>query len=239
MLIRQGDERNDDVDRRLACALAAIAGAVNTAAFHAVGFFSANMTGNVSVLSDHLASLKLAAGTFFLLIVIVFIFGAFLSTLLINAGRRRHIRGIYAFSVLTEAVLLALLGCIELRLPDIYRSEVLIPSLSFLMGLQNATVTRISNARVRTTHVSGMATDIGIDLGALWDIARGAERPDDARQIRVRLRMHGQSVLSFLAGGVLGVIVYTAIGYQLLLWSAAVLFALAVPGLLRSRGRDP
>jgi uncharacterized membrane protein YoaK (UPF0700 family) len=33
----------------------------------------------------------------------------------------------------------------------------------FLMGLQNAVVTRISNARVRTTHVSGTATDIGIE----------------------------------------------------------------------------
>jgi uncharacterized membrane protein YoaK (UPF0700 family) len=39
--------------------------------------------------------------------------------------------------------------------------------LCFIMGLQNATVTKISGARIRTTHVTGMITDVGIELGKL------------------------------------------------------------------------
>ncbi|WP_200847882.1 DUF1275 family protein [Rhizobium sp. 18055] len=54
MLIRQGADRDELADR-LATSLAAVAGALNAAAFYAVGFFSANMTGNVSLLSDHVA----------------------------------------------------------------------------------------------------------------------------------------------------------------------------------------
>ena len=46
--------------------------------------------------------------------------------------------------------------------------------------LQNAVVTHISDARVRTTHVSGMATDIGIELGTAFDILRGREKGIDA-----------------------------------------------------------
>src|ERR1700733_12935131 len=79
MLIAHGHARTIDVDRRLACYLAAIAGALNAAAFHAVGFFAANMTGNVSALSDHMATGEWLIGLFYLAILLVFIAGAFTS----------------------------------------------------------------------------------------------------------------------------------------------------------------
>lgn len=234
MLVRQGSARNSDVDRRLACTLAAIAGALNTAAFHAVGFFSANMTGNVSALSDHAALGEWMIGAFYLLIVLTFIIGAAVSTLLINAGRRRQIHSIYAVNILAEAILMALLGCAQLWLPAAQRGPVLILGLSFLMGLQNAVVTRISDARVRTTHVSGMSTDIGIELSMLFDIARGRELDADAAPYRSKLRLHVQTVLSFLAGGVVGVLVYQSIGSELLFGAAAVLLIMAFAGILRA-----
>lgn len=235
MLLRQGQARSHAVDRRLACILAAIAGALNTAAFHAVGFFSANMTGNVSSLSNHLAFGEWLAGLFYLSIVLAFVLGAAVSTLVINAGRRRHIRSIYAVSILTEAVLMALLGVVEVFVPSLERGAVLILGLSFLMGIQNAVVTRISDARVRTTHISGMSTDIGIELSMLFDIARGREASDESARYRTKLRLHSQTVLSFLAGGVAGVVVYQAIGTQLLFVVAALLFAMAFAAIVRAR----
>ena len=235
MLIRQGSARGSDIDRRLACTLAAIAGALNTAAFHAVGFFSANMTGNVSSLSDHIALGEWRVGAFYLMIVLAFIGGAAVSTLLINAGRRREIHGIYAFSILAEAVLMTLLGCADLWLPQTSRGPVVILGLSFLMGLQNAVVTCISDARVRTTHVSGMATDIGIELSMLFDIARGRETHMDAAPYWSKLRLHVQTVLSFLAGGVVGVLIYQAIGGVLLFGAAGLLLVMVLAGLLRVR----
>jgi uncharacterized membrane protein YoaK (UPF0700 family) len=178
----------------------------------------------------------LVKGAFFLLIVTSFIAGAAMSTVLINAGKRRRIRGIYAFSILAEAILLALLGCAELWLPGAHRGPMLILGLSFLMGLQNAVVTRISDARVRTTHVSGMSTDIGIGLGMLFDIARGREHFADSHEIRSKLRLHGQTVLSFLVGGVAGVLVYQTIGNLLLLGAAVLLLTIALPGIMGARG---
>jgi uncharacterized membrane protein YoaK (UPF0700 family) len=233
MLVTQGNARSDAIDRRLACTLAAIAGALNTAAFHAVGFFSANMTGNVSALSDHIALGEWRVGALYLTIVLAFIGGAAVSGLLINAGRRRQIRGIYAFSILAEAVLMSLLGCADLWLPAAERGQVLILGLSFLMGVQNAVVTRISDARVRTTHVSGMATDIGIELSILFDIARGRELDTDAAPYRSKLRLHAQTVLSFLAGGTVGVLIYQAASGLLLFAAAGLLLAMALAGLMR------
>ncbi|OOG38527.1 MULTISPECIES: YoaK family protein [unclassified Rhodanobacter] len=238
MLVREGNARSSDVDRRLACTLAAIAGALNTAAFHAVGFFSANMTGNVSALSDHAALGEWLLGMFYLSIVLAFVLGAAVSTLLINAGKRRRIRSIYAVSILAEAVLMALLGCACLWLPQANRGPTLILGLSFLMGLQNAVVTTISGARVRTTHVSGMSTDIGIELSMLFDIARGRELGVDAAPYQLKLRLHAQTVLSFLVGGIIGVMVYQAIGGRLLFATASVLLALSLLGIWQALRGD-
>ena len=235
MLLRQGEARSDGVDRRLACILAAIAGALNTAAFHAVGFFSANMTGNVSSLSDHAAAGEWWVSAFYLSIVMAFVFGASVSTLLINAGRRRNIRSIYAIGILAEAILMVLLGGVELFILSIERGPVIILGLSFLMGIQNAVVTRISDARVRTTHISGMSTDIGIELSMLFDIARGRELHAEAAPYRSELRLHVQTVVSFLAGGIAGVVIYQAVGARLLFATAALLFILAANAIVRSR----
>src|SRR5690606_7016565 len=104
----------------------------------------------------------------------------------------------------------------------------LILGLSFIMGLQNAATTRISNARVRTTHVSGMATDIGLGLAAVV-----GDPPQRAEAI-ARLRLYLTTILSFFAGGILGVVAYVMIGGWLLLVSAAVLVMIATPEALRA-----
>lgn len=235
MLLRQGEARNHDIDRQLACILAGIAGALNTAAFHAVGFFSANMTGNVSSLSDHAALGQWWVSIFYLAIVVIFVLGATTSTLLINAGHRRTIRSIYAITILAEAVLMAMLGLAEWSIPSFERGPVLVLGLSFLMGLQNAVVTRISGAKVRATHVSGMSTDIGIEFGMLVDIIRGREPDAGLAPYSARLRLHVQTVLSFLAGGVAGMVAYQVIGTRLLFAAAVLLFAMATMAIVRDR----
>lgn len=235
MLVQQGAARSDMADRRLAWSLAAVAGALNAAGFYATSLFSANMTGNVSVVADRLGVGDVAVALPYLALVAAFVAGAVVSTLLVNAGRRRRLAGTYALSILAEAVLLLALGGADLVLPRAGSGPVLAFGLSFLMGLQNATVTSISNARVRTTHVTGMVTDIGIGLGNLLDRARrpgpeGAAAPD-----KDRLRLHALTVASFAAGGVAGVLAYRAVGAGLLFGVSALLLALAGQGMLAAR----
>ncbi|MGH8156987.1 MAG: YoaK family protein [Rhodanobacter sp.] len=235
MLITQGTARSEATDRRLACILAAIAGALNASAFQAVGFFAANMTGNVSALSDRMALGQWLIGGFYLSIVLTFVFGAAVSTLLVNGGRRRNIRSIYALTVLAEGLLMGLLGVLVQGLPITLRAPFLILGLAFLMGLQNAIVTTISGARVRTTHVSGMATDIGIELMMLLDMARGVEPSAERNSYRSKLRLHVQTVLAFLAGGMCGVLLYQSIGNRLLFVTASLLLLMAANGIYRAQ----
>lgn len=229
MLIREGDQRSLDIDVRLAALLAGVAGAVNAAGFQATGFFSANMTGNVSSLSDHVGLGRLGLAAFFASLVFAFIAGAFGSGLLIEFGRRRGVRAIYAYSIAVEAALLVMVGIFDVLLPTVSSGIVLIMCLSFIMGIQNAASSRISQARVRTTHVSGMATDIGLGLAAL------VVSPPDRPAAVARLKLYSSTIVAFFMGGVVGVGVYVLIGGFLFVAAACVLFAIAVPEVLRAK----
>lgn len=239
MLVSEGSARNDRHDTRLAITLAGVAGALNAAAFHAVGFFSANMTGNLTSLSDHIATAGLGLAAFFLTIVLAFVAGAAISTLLINAGRRRKAGAVYAYSILLEGVLLTAVGLLDMQLSGNLRVAVLVIGLSFLMGLQNAVGTLISNAKVRTTHASGMLTDIGIGLAVLFDMRRHVE-PDNSRpEVLSRLRLHLQTVIAFVAGGLAGVLAYQKLGGTTLVATAVLLLLVALPPAVRSRRTMP
>jgi uncharacterized membrane protein YoaK (UPF0700 family) len=223
MLIREGDQRTIDVDIRLASVLAGVAGAINAAGFQATGFFSANMTGNVSALSDNAGLGRLEFAALFGGLVAAFVLGAFASGLLINAGRRRNAPAVYAYSIAFEGVLLLVLGCIDTALQDFGHGPLLILGLSFIMGLQNAATTRISNARVRTTHVSGMATDIGLACAALF--ASDQHR----RNAFPTLRLYVTTISAFLVGGIFGVLLYLALDGFVFVLVGALLLTIAAP----------
>ncbi|MBY5973310.1 DUF1275 domain-containing protein [Ferrimonas balearica] len=232
MLIHAGADRSVSVDLRLAVWLALAAGAVNAAGFRALGYFSANMTGNVSTLSDMLALGRIGTALWFFLLVLAFVLGAFVSGMLIEAGHRRRIRGIYAFSILLEAALLVVLALMDLYWSVAFAGHVMLIGLSALMGLQNAATTRISDGRVRTSHVSGIATDIGLELAAL--ASPGAAPHDTRRLVAARLGLHLATLLAFFGGGLAGVWGYELAGPVVFLAVALLLFALAVPQLRRS-----
>ncbi|MBG1232635.1 YoaK family protein [Aestuariivirga litoralis] len=222
MLIREGVERDQAIDIRLACVLGCVAGAMNAAAFFAVGFFSANMTGNLSSLSEKIASGEYALASFFLSILMAFIFGSLCSSSLITAGRRKT-RKIYAYALVLEASLIALVGGSDLWANRDWRVSIIVLGLAFAMGFQNAISTLISSARVRTTHVSGLITDIGIAASSFL-MGKHELRGINASNLQLQLITVG----SFLVGGVMGVLLYRVMGGYLQLITALALLTLSL-----------
>jgi len=235
MLIRQGDARPLAADRSLACSLALAAGALNTVGFYKIGIYSSHMTGAVSTLADRVALGDWAGAVVCLGLVAGFVLGAAASTLLANEGQRRGLAGIHALSIMAEAVLLTGLAAVDAWAPPPWGGLGFVFGMSALMGLQNAVVTRISNARIRTTHVTGMVTDIGIELGNLLDIALRRRRRSEAAVNLEKLGLHVPTVAAFLLGGIGGVFAYREIGAGMLLLVAMGLAGLALPGVLAAR----
>jgi uncharacterized membrane protein YoaK (UPF0700 family) len=141
-------------------------------------------------------------------------------------------------NIFIEGIALVALGVIEARYPIAASGVVLILSLSFLMGLQNAVVTRISNARVRTTHVSGTSTDIGIELAMLFDVLRRKESPKDAPLYLERLRLHTYTILAFLVGGVAGIWLWHLLNYYFLVLIGLGLMGMALVAMLKPQPAD-
>ncbi|WP_050523742.1 YoaK family protein [Pseudorhodobacter wandonensis] len=229
MLIRVGDDRNSSIDLVLAAVLSLVAGALNAAGFLIAGSFTANMTGNISAFADHIANGQLALAFSFLGLVCAFVFGAIVAAFVIQTGERKKLRSIYALAILAEAGLLLALGLAYVLMKSTVNEAQLLTALSFVMGLQNAVTTMISRARVRTTHVSGMATDIGIELAAMVGGSRLR------REAAPKLTLHGLTLICFAIGGVCGALILGLVGYWLLVIAAAVLLLLALPEVLRAR----
>jgi uncharacterized membrane protein YoaK (UPF0700 family) len=202
MLFREGEARTQSIDLRLAALLSSLAGALNATGFEEVGLFSANMTGNVSALADHLAGGLIGPAMHFLAVVAVFILGAGLAGACIQLGQRYGLRGIYAYLILVEGAALGALAIAAITGGALASGLPLIFGLSFILGWQNAVTTRISSARVRTTHVSGMATDLGLGLSALLF------QPGRRAAARAQISLHGVTILSFLFGGFAGAILH-------------------------------
>ena len=228
MLIRTGEARTQRMDLGLAGLLSLVAGALNAAGFVVAGSFTANQTGNLSMVSETLVQGQVLLALSFAGLVLAFITGAALAALGIQWGERLGVRETYALAVAAEAAILLGLGALLAATGGPAETHVVIV-LSFVMGLQNAVTTVISRARVRTTHVSGMATDIGIELAALL----GSPRLRD--EARPKLALHSLTLACFAVGGVLGTLAYAIVGHWLFTATGVLLAAIALPELALAR----
>lgn len=232
MLGKTGAARTARIDLTLAAVLSFAAGALNAVGFTIAGSFTANMTGNVSMLAEELAAGRLMLALSFGGLVVAFVAGATAAALAIQWGEARGMRAIYALAILGEGLLVLFLGAALLHWPGSAKDTHTVIVLSFALGVQNAVTTVISRARVRTTHVSGMATDLGIELAAMVG-------PQDARREALpKLGLHGLTLACFTLGGVLGALGYAMIGDPLFLGAGTVLIAVALPEALHSGSRQ-
>ncbi|MGE6335013.1 YoaK family protein [Stenotrophomonas sp. NPDC077659] len=186
-----------------AVALSCVAGMVNVVGF--LGFEHqavSHMTGSTSQLAMAIAQGDGRAIGHLWGLLIAFSLGAMLSGLLIQdntlqLGRR------YGVALAIESALLLV------AIP-LFEQQQIWGALAAAMacGLQNAMATTFSGAVVRTTHLSGMFTDLGIGLGHLL---RGLPL-----QVR-RLTLSGLIISGFLGGGILGAWLFMQFRYDALL----------------------
>ncbi|SEI95167.1 YoaK family protein [Frateuria terrea] len=175
-------------------ALAFIAGLVNAAGYMGFRHQSiSNLTGSTTLLGISLGTGDGGEALHWALSLLAFVVGATASGAIVQKGTLKLGRP-YGVALLIESVLLFL------AVPLLGRQCAAgLWLASMACGLQNGMVSTYSGMVFRTTHVSGMFTDLGIYLGHRL---RGLEV--DALRVRVCLLVIG----SFMLGGVVGAILY-------------------------------
>ena len=235
LLVREGALRSESLNRQLAWAMAFVAGAVNAGTFLAVGRYTSHMTGVVTSMADELAYGDFTMAIAAMAMMLSFLGGAFVCSTLISYGQRHRMRSRYAFILVVEAGLMLVFGFMGNRLETKveFTLPVTVILLCFIMGVHNAVTSIISGAAVRTTHMTGTVTDIGIELSRLTYVnvhnKRGRQR---IVANRPKLTLYLLILASFVSGGILGALGFKHFGFKVTVPLAAFLCFLAARPLL-------
>jgi uncharacterized membrane protein YoaK (UPF0700 family) len=231
--------RTGQANLHMGVLLAVVAGALNAGGFLAVGQYTSHMTGMVSTFADQLVLQNLELAVVALVSWIAFLVGAATTAVLVNHSERQGIQNIYARPLLIEAACVLVFGSFggTLQTHEFADVSLAVIILCFAMGLQNALITKISKAVIRTTHVTGLTTDLGIELGKLlyWNRKGSAASTDAVVANREKMRVHAVLIAAFLLGGFSGALGFKYLGFVSTVPLAIVLGAIALAPTLRSR----
>lgn len=224
MLRRSGSSRTYKHNIYLASTLSLVAGVVNITGWMGLGVLTTNVTGHFVFLSEEIMHQNLQIAIGFFLLINAFLFGAFVSSVCTESGRYRTQKHLvsYVLPISLEIILLTAVALSDLFLDSIENYRVLLAMLLlFAMGMQNALVTQVSRSVVRTTHLTGIFTDLGIELSQLIYYKKSEDRSVLKHSIFLKLMI----ISSFFFGGIIGALLYGTYELRTLLLSVFILVA--------------
>lgn len=168
MFRHQGNSRTFKHNIRLATLLSFVSGIVNVCGLFAFGVLTTNVTGHFAFFSEELVRFEYKTALIFLLFTLCFLLGAFLSNFLTTLASKNKSKNPHFYPIVLEIILILFVGfSVYENNNSVINTQLYTFSLLVAMGIQNALVTYVSKSVVRTTHLTGLFTDLGIDLSQL------------------------------------------------------------------------
>jgi uncharacterized membrane protein YoaK (UPF0700 family) len=161
---REGPTRNARTNLIVAAYLAATAGYVNSGGFVMIGSFTSHVTGSIGRFANDLANGSFGAAISALSLALAFFGGAVAASFVLESSSAK-IPFRYGVALAIEGALLLcfvfVAGLSRTTHPRLLDAQAAL--LCGAMGLQNSLVTRLSGAVVRTTHLTGIVTDLAVE----------------------------------------------------------------------------
>jgi uncharacterized membrane protein YoaK (UPF0700 family) len=220
MFRHRGKARTFNHNLRLAAFLSFTAGIVNISGLLSLGVLTTNVTGHFAYFSEAIQKHHFIYAFSFLFYIISFLAGAFFSSLLTEFFIGRASATPHNAAIFVETGLLLLIGvCGDSFIKTSFQIESIACLLLFSMGLQNSLVTSISNATVRTTHLTGLFTDLGIELSQLFFYKEANQNHRLKKSIGLRCSI----IAFFFLGCVIGGFVFQTFKLRTLILASIVL----------------
>jgi uncharacterized membrane protein YoaK (UPF0700 family) len=180
------------------------AGFVNAAGFLGFSVLTTNVTGHAALFAERLAAGDWKTARVVALWMFLFLAGAFISSLIVSIIGRNQ-RFSYVIPILIETVILLVVALWGYRYNGtLVAKELFAGSLLFAMGLQNALVSIVSGSVVRTTHLTGTFTDLGIELAQYLQ-----KKQDDRPALKAKIKLRSALIACFMAGALLGAYLFS------------------------------
>src|SRR5690606_35153425 len=155
------------------------------------------VTGHFAFFAEEFVKRDYEMAFIFMLFTLSFLAGAFLCGIMVEFMLRRRPAISHAVPMFLEMTILVVVGMAS----DTSKAPALIAlPLLFAMGLQNALVTKVSKATVRTTHLTGLFTDLGIELAQLFFYRERHSVSKLSRSVFLRVTI----ITFFFLGGISG-----------------------------------
>lgn len=212
-----GKTRTLSHNLRIASLLSFVAGMVNVTGFLAVATLTTNVTGHFAFFVDEVFKMDWWRALVYFIYIFSFFLGSFTSNMMVEVVSRMNEKYIYTVPVIIEILIILFIGIFGSALLDF--PDLVACSLLFAMGLQNSLVTTISKSVVRTTHLTGLFTDLGIELSQLFFYRDDSRR----KQLKSSIRLRFTIIIFFFLGGLTGGIFYSEWGLHALLPAVVIL----------------
>lgn len=202
MFRHKGKSRTYIHNLRLASILSFVAGIVNITSVLAIKTLTTNVTGHFAYFAEELVNSNYKTAFVFLIFIFSFLLGAFISNLLIEVVSRIKPSISHVVPMVIEIIIVSIVGIFgSSSIMSSFNGQMIACSLLFAMGIQNSLVTKVSKSVVRTTHLTGLFTDLGIELSQLFFYRQPAEFKKLSRSIYLRLIIIAFFFMGCIAGG--------------------------------------
>ncbi|MEC5166497.1 uncharacterized membrane protein YoaK (UPF0700 family) [Flavobacterium sp. PL11] len=202
MFRHQGKNRTFIHNLRLATLLSFVAGIVNITGVLSIQTLTTNVTGHFAFFAEEIMKRDYKAAITFFILTLFFLLGAFISSLLAELSSKNNPDLSHVIPISLEMLILMSVGFFGSK-TDLtsFEGKWIAFSMLFAMGMQNAMVTKISQSIVRTTHLTGLFTDLGIELSQLFFYKKPVENKKLQKSIYLRISIITFFFLGCFLGG--------------------------------------
>lgn len=222
-LLQRLERRRAVDDVWLGAWAALVAGLVNVCSVMIFFAFSSNVTGHVASFAEEIVKGHWYQVWVLLAWMSLFVLGAFVANLSVTLLGARNLYAGHSAPLLLQAAILCAVGFYghEHYLETLTETELLVGVLLFTMGLQNSAVASVTGSVVRTTHLTGLFTDLAMELSMIMQ-----PRFRGNRQLRERFVLHVTILATYLLGGLLGGIACQRFGFHAFYLASALLMTI-------------
>lgn len=186
------------------------AGMVNVTSVIIFFAFTSNVTGHYAILAEEIAKGNWHEALIVFGWIFMFFFGNFISNLIVINFDRKNTYLAHSTPLVIEILCLFAVGTYGhfYYAETLTETEIMVGIMLFAMGIQNGLTASISNFSVKTTHLTGLTTDIGL-LASMFTQKRFRENKDLIAKKNVLLTVAS----SYLSGGIFAGVIYLKIGF--------------------------
>ncbi len=217
MFRHQGKNRTFIHNLRLATLLSFVAGIVNVTGVLSIKTLTTNVTGHFAYFAEEVMKHNYSAAITFFIFTIFFLIGSFVSNFLAELISKKHPNLSHVIPISLEIIVLIGVGIFggQSELSS-FEGKWIAFSMLFAMGIQNSLVTKISQSTVRTTHLTGLFTDLGIELSQLFFY----KKPEETKKLKTSIYLRLSIIIFFFLGCFSGGFMYIFLEMKTLFVSA-------------------